>query len=140
MVSCLSQLRPFLLPLFSLLPLLPHVLGDSVNITVDDQKGDSRTGAVPSYAPSNVWNSGPQCTTCLVQPNPSEAFDSTWHDSTIAPGDTPYTVTYSFTGSKLNDARTVLLTLSYRDSYLRFFHSGKPSPIRHDIFKSFFYS
>lgn len=101
MVSGSFLFKPGLLPLL-LFPLLSCVLGASVNITVDDQKGDSKTGDAPSYAPSNIWNLGPQCTGCFVQPDPSKAFDNTWHDSTNAPGDTPYTITYTFAGNILS--------------------------------------
>ena len=115
--------------------MLRNVLADArpQNVTIDD-----RDVAV-KYSPFHDWAPSP-CGGCQAQPDPSRAFGGTWHDSTIAPGDTPYTVTYSFTGRILLSVQTASLTLSRRDSRLRFLHSSEPSSICHNIFKSFFYS
>jgi hypothetical protein len=54
------------------------------NRTIDDQFGDSATGALPTYSPSDRWTEGTQCTTCLAQPDPELAFDhSEWMFPTI---------------------------------------------------------
>jgi hypothetical protein len=67
------------------------------NRTIDDQKGDSVTGAVPVRAPVGGWSLGP-CETCFVKPDPSLAFDHTWLDATVAAGDVR-NITLSFTGT-----------------------------------------
>jgi hypothetical protein len=47
------------------------------NGTIDDQYGDSVTGALPTYFPPNLWVQGDQCSssTCPAQPDPELAFD-----------------------------------------------------------------
>lgn len=81
---------------------LPYFLSSvraATNVTVDDEYGDSETGATPTYSPSSgVWNQGNTCTGCLVKPDSSETFDGTWHDTTWAPNDQPHTITINFTG------------------------------------------
>ncbi|KAF8552923.1 hypothetical protein OG21DRAFT_1510912 [Imleria badia] len=51
------------------------------NVTVDNAV---LTGAmVPQYLPSDsVWNIGNNCTACFVKPDPSLAYNGTWHDTT----------------------------------------------------------
>ncbi|KAF8447251.1 hypothetical protein L210DRAFT_2785803 [Boletus edulis BED1] len=66
------------------------------NVTVDD-------AVVPQYLPTNsVWNIGGDCTTCLVKPDPTLAYNGTWHDSTFAPSN-GYTqaIEFTFTGNAL---------------------------------------
>ncbi|THH03755.1 hypothetical protein EW145_g6028 [Phellinidium pouzarii] len=60
-----------------------------INVTVDDQNGDSMTGGLPLYSGSSKdnWQQGATCKGCAAQPNASFAFDSTWHDATWNPGD-----------------------------------------------------
>ena len=70
----------------------------TVNVTVDDEQGDSRTGAQPTYAPSDGWSQGATCSGCEVKADPALAFDNTWHDSTVHLGDQPHTITIQFTG------------------------------------------
>ncbi|KAJ7232170.1 hypothetical protein B0H12DRAFT_1223260 [Mycena haematopus] len=69
------------------------------NRTIDDFYGDLVTGAVPSYEPSGVWHAAVNnnCTTSFVQPDPGQAFDSTWHDTTSQNSSDPYSVTLQFT-------------------------------------------
>lgn len=90
-----------LLPLLllSLLFNIPSAWCSPRNVTVDDELGDSETGQVPTYKPSGVWNQGATCTGCFVQLDKSLTFDGTWHDSTYAPNDEPYTVEINFTGT-----------------------------------------
>ena len=67
------------------------------NVTVDDAV---LTGAVvPQYLPTTaLWNSviGNNCTTCIAKPDPSLAYDGTWHDTSYFPGD-DYTPAFEFT-------------------------------------------
>lgn len=78
-----------------------------VNRTIDDQNGDSVSGAKPTYAPSidpaSNWTQGADCTSCFLLPNKvidvSQAFDGTWHDSTYHPGDPDHTIDAAFTGT-----------------------------------------
>ena len=79
-------------------------------MTVDDELGDSETGQVPTYKPSGVWEQGATCTGCFVHLDKSLTFDGTWHDSTYAPNDEPYTVEINFTG----ESRKELLFLTNR--------------------------
>ncbi|KAI5117137.1 hypothetical protein M0805_008256 [Coniferiporia weirii] len=71
----------------------------SSNVTVDDQNGDQKTGAMPTYSPVSVWNQGANCSHCKARPDPSLALDSTWHDTTANPGADFPTVEISFTGT-----------------------------------------
>lgn len=68
------------------------------NVTVDDAV---LTGAVvPQYLPSaSSWNVGNNCSTCLAKPDPSQAYNGTWHDTTFSPGTAvSQTVEFTFTG------------------------------------------
>ena len=46
----------------------------AVNRTIDDQFGDSVTGALPVYSPENIWTQGNQCS-CFAQPDYEQTFD-----------------------------------------------------------------
>lgn len=70
-----------------------------VNRTIDDQFGDPITGTYPTYSPAEDWQPGANCSDCSVRPDVTRAFDGTWHDSTYYPGDSPRTVTVTFTGN-----------------------------------------
>ncbi|KAI0325593.1 hypothetical protein GY45DRAFT_1330065 [Cubamyces sp. BRFM 1775] len=67
--------------------LATSVAGTDVNRTIDDQNGDSVTGAVPLYR--GAWAIGQTCTGCGVRAgnpiDPSQAFDGTWHDASSFP-------------------------------------------------------
>lgn len=68
-------------------------------MTIDDQNGDAVSGMGPSYSPAGAWEQGATCTGCLAKPDPSQAFDRTWHDATHTPGDPePRIANVSFTG------------------------------------------
>jgi len=47
----------------------------AINRTIDDQFGDSATGALPIYSPENMWAQGNQCSTCFAQPDYQQTFD-----------------------------------------------------------------
>ncbi|EED77922.1 predicted protein [Postia placenta Mad-698-R] len=90
---------PRLIPVIVLL-FLPRFLASQTIRTIDDHYGDSVTGVVPVYG--NVWNYGPTCPGCMVQPNPELVFDRSWHDATAHPGDPePHDVTLTFTGTAI---------------------------------------
>lgn len=73
-----------------------------LNISVDDQNGDALTGDMPSYSPAGSWQQGSTCEGCLAKPDPTMAFDNTWHDATHGPGGTAqYAIQVSFTGNFL---------------------------------------
>lgn len=76
----------------------------SSNRTIDDQKGDTVTGFIPTYDPSNRWHIGQTCTGCSVTPaaiiDPGQAFGGTWHDTThYGQTDANMSVQVDFTGT-----------------------------------------
>ncbi|KAJ7662906.1 hypothetical protein B0H17DRAFT_952938 [Mycena rosella] len=98
------------------------------NRTIDDFNGDLITGFMPLYEPQNVWNTDGNCSACFVKPDPSQALDLTWHDSTQkSEGDSPSSVTIQFTGTAIylfciipntvpNSATTVSLAFTIDDT------------------------
>ena len=82
-----------------LLLLVTSVTATLTNRTIDDQYGDSVTRVPPSYSPSGGWSRGAKCSTCAAQPNASQAYGGSWHDSTHHPTDPePRIVSLSFNG------------------------------------------
>ena len=76
--------------------------GALVNLTVDDAASNPLTGDSIIFAPAGEWNYGPECKSCLAQPDPSKAFMGTWHDTTFVSsvaGDRELTATLSFNGT-----------------------------------------
>ncbi|KAJ6626894.1 hypothetical protein B0H10DRAFT_1941511 [Mycena sp. CBHHK59/15] len=76
--------------LFHFLALFFWFLGTQavlVNVTIDDTKGDSLTGASVSYDPPDAWNSAASCNSpsCTAQPDPTRLVDETWHESQPRP-------------------------------------------------------
>ncbi|KAF8552919.1 hypothetical protein OG21DRAFT_1498083 [Imleria badia] len=71
------------------------------NVTVDDAilTGD----VVPQYLPSaSLWDQGSNCSTYLVQPDPSQAYNGTWHYATFQPRTkVSQTIEFTFRGSAL---------------------------------------
>ncbi|KAI0659553.1 hypothetical protein C8Q70DRAFT_1053906 [Cubamyces menziesii] len=72
-----------------------------MNRTIDDQYGDSVTGALPLFFPTTgVWNIGQTCTGCAIHAgnpiDPAHVFDGTWHDT--SGGGPDRIVQVSFTG------------------------------------------
>ena len=66
-----------------------------INRTIDDTYGDSATGLQVVY--SEFWNKGQVCSGCAVQPDPSKAFEGSWHDTTSGP--TSHNATMKFIGT-----------------------------------------
>lgn len=79
------------------------------NITVDDTDGSI------TYSLSNGWHQCNTCSVCLIKPHASQAFNGTWtwHDSTIGPGNGPYTVQVPFSGEESNILLTSDLQIHY---------------------------
>ncbi|GJE89302.1 hypothetical protein PsYK624_053990 [Phanerochaete sordida] len=72
------------------------------NITVDDQGIDPTTGTYITYEAE--WAVGPDCSSCGSQPDPTFAYDGTWHDtsySIINPHDFVRNATFRFTGTAI---------------------------------------
>ncbi|KAH0835494.1 hypothetical protein J3R83DRAFT_9161 [Lanmaoa asiatica] len=70
------------------------------NVTVDDAV---LTGpVVPQFFPSaSAWSTN-NCTTCAVQPDPSLAYNGTWHETTFIPANNEApAIEFNFTGSAL---------------------------------------
>ena len=88
------------LPLLASLLALPAFAIPS-NRTIDDETGDSATGALPVYSPASAWTQGAGCIICgaSASVDPAEANGETWHDSTYYAGDTPSAVSVKFTGT-----------------------------------------
>ncbi|KAG9308417.1 hypothetical protein JVU11DRAFT_11905 [Chiua virens] len=77
------------------------ILAALQNVTVDDAV---LTGAVvPQYLPAaSTWNIGNDRSSCYVQPDPSQAYNGTWHDATYFPSNNyTQTIQFTFTGSAL---------------------------------------
>lgn len=75
-----------------------------INVTVDDQGTDPRTGAAIAYMPTdNNWNIVQDCVACATNPNPVEAMHGTWHDATysgaVVGQEEPDAATFEFTGA-----------------------------------------
>ncbi|KAE9394631.1 hypothetical protein BT96DRAFT_827400 [Gymnopus androsaceus JB14] len=70
---------------------------------IDDQYGDSVSGAIPTYEPSGGWADGSTCTGCAIRPDAKQAFLGSWHDSTYDASDKHLrTVQFNFTGTSLD--------------------------------------
>jgi len=95
-----------------------HAQALQVNATIDDQLGDSLSGALPAYVPQNVWTRGDTCTTCFAQPDYQYAFQHTWHDATWEPLQPELTATVSFTGTAVY--AYCILANTYSNSYTTF--------------------
>lgn len=97
-ISTRSLHIKLLLSSFSLLCRVSKAYSKITNVTVDDQLGDSNTGAIPIYDPPENWNEGPLCTICSARLDPSQTFEGTWHDRTFTLGEQPSVITYKFNG------------------------------------------
>ena len=75
----------------------PCIAAKLFNITIDDSGKDPVTGALIQYLPnSTFWHpSAEACSVCTAHPDPTQASDGTWHDSSYNPvmGNT---VTYAY--------------------------------------------
>jgi hypothetical protein len=69
---------------------------------IDDQFGDSVTGALPVYLPVDQWSYGPTCSACYLEKYASldtgDVFRGSWHETTLNPGSPQTTLSLSFTG------------------------------------------
>ncbi|KAH9858313.1 hypothetical protein C2E23DRAFT_880942 [Lenzites betulinus] len=61
------------------------------DIVVDD------TDSSLVYSPPDQWSQGADCQVCAIHPDPSDALDGTWHDTTST-GTQPRSIQFSFTG------------------------------------------
>lgn len=52
-----------------------RALAAASNRTIDDELGDSVTGALPTYSPQNVWTQGSTCASCFSKPSVQQAVD-----------------------------------------------------------------
>ncbi|KAI9066502.1 hypothetical protein FKP32DRAFT_372867 [Trametes sanguinea] len=118
-MSCSELCLPrFIRSLTYLFAVCRAVSSLSVNRTIDDEKGDSVTGVVPSYSPVGSWSQGSTCSGCFIHLDTSQTFQGTWHDTTHTPGDPePRIITAQFTGTAVYVynvlANTVLYTTTF---------------------------
>ncbi|KAJ7117438.1 hypothetical protein C8R44DRAFT_790719 [Mycena epipterygia] len=77
-------------------------VGTTFERTIDDAAGDSVSGLLPVYTPTNGLSLGPNCAACVFHPDPANAFKGTWHDGTQLPGGPPVSVSLSFTGTSIS--------------------------------------
>ena len=79
-------------------------------IAIDDTYGDAATGIKPVYNPPPKWIQGHPCISdnkCLVDPDPKEAWNGTWHDATGATEEEPpRTIDFGFEGAPLSHIET----------------------------------
>ncbi|KAJ3842257.1 hypothetical protein F5878DRAFT_407188 [Lentinula raphanica] len=72
---------------------------------IDDQYGDLVSNVTPTYSPEPKWSQGAGCSGCALHPDPTQAFDYTWHESTHwtsdAESETVF-VSLEFTGTSLD--------------------------------------
>lgn len=85
------------------------VSGLGVNRTIDDENGDIVTGFKIPY--QGIWNYGPDCSDCKLQPDPTSATQNTWHIAQLYPKidnglNPPRNFTLMFSG-KTDLARTL---------------------------------
>ena len=95
----LGTMRPRLVIFFTLFLQLLLVSAGLVNRTIDDTYGDIVTKVMVEY--TDNWNVEPGCTGCGVQPESSQAYFGTWHDTTTnVPNKTePHSATLKFNGT-----------------------------------------
>ncbi|TBU62454.1 hypothetical protein BD310DRAFT_918439 [Dichomitus squalens] len=64
---------------------------------------DADTSGAISYTTPQSWSQGAGCTSCWIHPDPSEAFDGTWHDTSHFTTDTDERfITVQFTGTAVS--------------------------------------
>ena len=97
----------FLYGLLALILPARLVAAASKTVIIDDTYGDSTTGALSVYGPPGSWTQGTPCrldpSECpLVNPDPNEVQNGTWHDSVGKTEDAPpRTVDLAFEGTHL---------------------------------------
>ncbi|KLO13076.1 hypothetical protein SCHPADRAFT_381499 [Schizopora paradoxa] len=83
----LSIVQPLCLVITSSAPRAACSSSTLTNVSIDDSSPDPFTGTRISYGSiGNItdgagWNIGQNCSICLAQPDPSQVFDGTWHDT-----------------------------------------------------------
>ncbi|KAK0198120.1 hypothetical protein F5146DRAFT_73269 [Armillaria mellea] len=101
-VRLASSMR-LLLCLLSFTLFFSSALAALVNVTVDDQKGDPKTGATVSYTPADAWAISSPCDDCFAQVDPSKAWYTTWHVGKFMPQTNESAVvlqaSYTFSGT-----------------------------------------
>ena len=81
------------------LPHLPRALGSSIlNVTIDDQYGDPKTGLSVLYDAGSKWVNGQNCTNCSAQPDANMAYMQTWKTATFSAGSETVIASVPFTG------------------------------------------
>lgn len=132
--SCSSSPTTTTMSLFSLFYLLllyGYTSAGPTNRTIDDQFGDSVTGAQVTYTPSGssvptgdtAWEDASSCAQlgCFVDPGTSQAFMNSWHHATDGhTGLSGLTASFSFTGASISLERT--RKLSYSTWYISHRH------------------
>ena len=119
----------------------PGALSVLVNRTIDDFNGDSVTGALPVYSPSDGWTPGNTCVDCRINDtfaDVSKTFNQTWHDTTYHPGQPDRVITLQFIGTAVYAfnliANQIVWTTTYTnisftiDGQLMSIYSHEPDP------------
>ncbi|KAK7044168.1 hypothetical protein VNI00_007888 [Paramarasmius palmivorus] len=88
------QIKPLAL---ILLDILVQVNGRRITHYIDDEFGDSVTGEKPVYF-GNGWVQGSTCSDCPLKPDPSQAWNNTWHYNSRSGNDPAIGVNLTFTG------------------------------------------
>ena len=91
-------MKKLYIPLVALDITLLACASQITNRTIDDTLGDFVTGDKPSYVPSaGIWNSV-NCSSCVIQPNSSQTFRGTWHETTASALNPNVSFEFAFTG------------------------------------------
>ncbi|PIL31265.1 hypothetical protein GSI_05963 [Ganoderma sinense ZZ0214-1] len=100
--------------------LFPYPVSSAlVNRTIDDEYGDSVTGALPVFGPdASYWHQGSTCSACHITPfiDKTQPFDGTWHDGTYNPDGPDLTISFSFTGTAVYVYNIVPNTIESTDT------------------------
>ncbi|KAM5539941.1 hypothetical protein V8D89_006444 [Ganoderma adspersum] len=107
--------RPPILLFLFLLAVFRFTTATPTNRTIDDQTGDSVSGLLPQYSPSNAWHQGSTCTTCRIHLDPSQTFKGTWHDSTGS-SEEPRIITMRFNGTAVYVYNALANTVASTDT------------------------
>ena len=80
-----------------------HNASASHNITIDDERGNEKTGTLPTYTPADQWSQGASCSSCSAKPDAQQVFGGTWHDALHIAGETvPRVVSVQFDGKVMS--------------------------------------
>ncbi|TBU33091.1 hypothetical protein BD311DRAFT_653290 [Dichomitus squalens] len=83
------------------------VVAASWSVAIDDTYGDVATGAMPIYNPPSAWTQGQACISenedCLVDLDPKQVSNGTWHYSVGSSDDAPpRTIDLNFEGNSIS--------------------------------------